>query len=226
MSRGRADSAVLARRPAHGADGALGTVVWQYHKGCVSIPLARPKRRRHVLGVLFRAVGGSPPSASRARPGARHFPETRLAVPAGGAVSGWGGTSDRRARQVAERLWQDVGWTVAADIRPGASGMIGSDRVAKAPADGYTLLLRPIGTRAISPALFPNQAYNVLYDVQPVTQFCSRVWANRLPCHFLMPRKPLQRRAGVAVAIRPGGSRTENCAFSSPIAWRARLSPN
>jgi tripartite-type tricarboxylate transporter receptor subunit TctC len=86
-----------------------------------------------------------------------------------------GGTSDLRARQVAEHLRQDAGWTVVVDNRPGASGMIGSDLVAKAPADGYTLLLGTIGTLAINPAVFPAQPYNVLHDFQPVTQFSRSV---------------------------------------------------
>ncbi|HWS05390.1 MAG TPA: tripartite tricarboxylate transporter substrate-binding protein, partial [Burkholderiaceae bacterium] len=86
-----------------------------------------------------------------------------------------GGTSDIRARQVAEHLRQDAGWSVVVENRPGASGMIGSELVAKAPADGYTLLLGTIGTLAINPAMFPAQPYNVLQDFQPVTQFSRSV---------------------------------------------------
>ncbi|MDM0015558.1 tripartite tricarboxylate transporter substrate binding protein [Variovorax sp. J22P168] len=86
-----------------------------------------------------------------------------------------GGTSDVRARQVAERMRQDTGWSIVIENRPGASGMIGSDLVAKAPADGYMLLLGTIGSLAINPAMFPNQPYDVLRDFQPVTQFSRSV---------------------------------------------------
>lgn len=86
-----------------------------------------------------------------------------------------GGTSDLRARQVTERLKADAGWTVVVENKPGASGIIGSDLVAKAPADGYTLLLGTIGTLAINPGLLPQQPYDVLRDLQPVTQFSRSV---------------------------------------------------
>jgi hypothetical protein len=130
-------------------------------------------RRRHVLQILPLAIAGLHLAPVRGQaPGT--FPEPgkpiRLVVPFPA-----GGTSDLRARQVAEHLRQDAGWTVVVDNRPGASGMIGSDLVAKAPADGYTLLLGTIGTLAINPAVFPAQPYNVLHDFQPVTQFSRSV---------------------------------------------------
>ena len=130
-------------------------------------------RRRHVLQILPLAIAGLHLAPVRGQaPGT--FPEPgkpiRLVVPFPA-----GGTSDLRARQVAEHLRQDAGWTVVVDNRPGASGMIGSDLVVKAPADGYTLLLGTIGTLAINPAVFPAQPYNVLHDFQPVTQFSRSV---------------------------------------------------
>jgi len=86
-----------------------------------------------------------------------------------------GGTSDLRARQVAERMRLDAGWNVVVDNRPGASGMLGSDLVAKAAPDGHTLLLGTIGSLAINPHMFPHQPYDVLRDLQPVTQFSRSV---------------------------------------------------
>ena len=79
-----------------------------------------------------------------------------------------GGTSDLRVRQVAERLKADAGWTVVVENKPGASGQIGTDLVAKAAPDGYTLLLGTIGTIAINPHLFAQQPYDVSRDLQPV----------------------------------------------------------
>jgi tripartite-type tricarboxylate transporter receptor subunit TctC len=86
-----------------------------------------------------------------------------------------GGTSDLRARQVAERLRQDAGWVVVVDNKPGASGTLGTDLVAKAPADGTTLLLGTIGTLALNPHLPPQQPYEVQRDLQSVTQFSRSV---------------------------------------------------
>ena len=99
-------------------------------------------RRRHLLQAVPLAVAGLHLAPLRAQPSAG-FPDPARSIrwvvpfPAGG-------TSDIRARQVAEHLRQDAGWNVVVDNRPGASGMIGSDFVAKAPADGYTLLLGTI----------------------------------------------------------------------------------
>jgi tripartite-type tricarboxylate transporter receptor subunit TctC len=130
-------------------------------------------RRRHLLQALPLALAGLQLAPLRAQ-ASGGFPDPsrpiRLVVPFPA-----GGTSDIRARQVAEHLRHDAGWNVVVDNRPGASGMIGSDFVAKAPADGYTLLLGTIGTLAINPAVFPNQPYNVLRDFQPVTQFSRSV---------------------------------------------------
>ncbi len=86
-----------------------------------------------------------------------------------------GGTSDLRARQVAEFIRQDAGWKIVIENRAGASGMIGSDVVAKAPPDGYTWLLGTIGSVAINPHLFAQQPYDVQRDLQPVTQFSRSV---------------------------------------------------
>ena len=132
-------------------------------------------RRRHWLQSLSLAFAGLQLAPLRARERASSgFPDPakpiRLVVPFPA-----GGTSDIRARQVAEHLRQDAGWSVVVENRPGASGMIGSELVAKAPADGYTLLLGTIGTLAINPAMFPAQPYNVLQDFQPVTQFSRSV---------------------------------------------------
>ncbi|OQC14567.1 Bug family tripartite tricarboxylate transporter substrate binding protein [Candidatus Skiveiella danica] len=156
-------------------------------------------RRRHLLQAVPLAVAGLHLAPLRAQPSAG-FPDPARSIrwvvpfPAGG-------TSDIRARQVAEHLRQDAGWNVVVDNRPGASGMIGSDFVAKAPADGYTLLLGTIGTLAINPAVFPSQPYNVLRDFQPVTQFSRSV-------SVLMAHKStgITSLAQIEAAVR-GGSR-------------------
>lgn len=129
-------------------------------------------RRRFLQGAMGAAVAAAIPL--RALSQSAGFPQAgrtiRWVVPFPA-----GGTSDLRARQVAERLRQDLGWSVVVDNRAGASGMIGSDLVAKAPPDGHTLLLGTIGTLAINPHMFSNQPYDVLRDLQPLSQFSRSV---------------------------------------------------
>ncbi len=79
-----------------------------------------------------------------------------------------GGTSDIVARAVAQKLSVSLGQQVVIENRPGAGGNIAADSVARAPADGYTLLTGFPGL-AINPALYAKLAYDPLKDLAPVT---------------------------------------------------------
>ncbi len=78
-----------------------------------------------------------------------------------------GGSTDIIGRLMAERLGAALGQTVLVDNRPGASAQIGTDAAAKAPADGYTLLMAT-STNAISHAINPKLPYDFAADFQPV----------------------------------------------------------
>ncbi|HEU0199815.1 MAG TPA: tripartite tricarboxylate transporter substrate binding protein [Burkholderiaceae bacterium] len=80
-----------------------------------------------------------------------------------------GGATDSLARMIATKLHEAWGQSVIVDNKPGASGTIGNAAVAKAAPDGYTVLL---GITAIvqAPPLMPNLPYDVLKDLQPVTE--------------------------------------------------------
>ncbi len=80
-----------------------------------------------------------------------------------------GGTSDFVGRVVAQKIGENAGWTVIIDARPGANGQIGSDMVAKAAPDGYTLVLGPSSTHGIQPGLFKKLPYDVLRDFAAIT---------------------------------------------------------
>lgn len=152
--------------------------------------------RRHLLKALPVLLAAPAVLTARAQPGG--FPQAdkpiRFVVPFPA-----GGTSDLRARQVAERLRLDAGWTVTIDNRAGASGMIGSEVCARAAPDGHTLLLGTIGTLAINPNIFPQQPYDVLRDFQPITQFSRSVTV------LLAHRQTgYQRLADVQAAARAG----------------------
>jgi tripartite-type tricarboxylate transporter receptor subunit TctC len=84
------------------------------------------------------------------------------------AASAPGGTSDILARLLAQQLSTDLGQTVVVDNRAGASGIIGTDLVAKAPPDGYTLLIiQPSLT--INPHIFSKVPYDAVRDFAPIS---------------------------------------------------------
>jgi tripartite-type tricarboxylate transporter receptor subunit TctC len=78
------------------------------------------------------------------------------------------GTTDILARAVAQKLSETWGQQVIVDNRPGAGGNIGSELVAKAPPDGYTLLMGTVGTHAINPSLYAKMPYDHVKDFTPV----------------------------------------------------------
>src|SRR5437764_5697374 len=80
-----------------------------------------------------------------------------------------GGTSDILARTIGQRLSESLGQPVVVDNKPGANGNLGADLVAKAPPDGYTLLLGDIGALAISPSVYPTLPFDPVRDFAPVT---------------------------------------------------------
>ena len=79
-----------------------------------------------------------------------------------------GGSTDILARTVADKLAQSLGQPVVVDNKPGASGNIGSEFVAKAKPDGYTLLFGSMSTHAINPAVDPNMRFKGVEDFTPI----------------------------------------------------------
>jgi len=80
-----------------------------------------------------------------------------------------GGPSDFGARLIGDEISKRLGRQVVVDNRSGAATMIGSEAVAKALPDGYTLLMSP-STLAINPAFYKKMPYNALIDFAPITQ--------------------------------------------------------
>ena len=78
-----------------------------------------------------------------------------------------GGTSDVLARLFGQKITESWGQAVVVENRPGSSGNLGADLVAKSPADGYTLVLMDVGNLVISPALF-KLPFSVDKDFAPV----------------------------------------------------------
>ena len=80
-----------------------------------------------------------------------------------------GGSTDMTARILAQALSQQLGQPVVVENKPGASGNIATDFVAKSLPDGYTILLCTVPTHAINPHLFKNLPYDHLRDFAPVS---------------------------------------------------------
>jgi tripartite-type tricarboxylate transporter receptor subunit TctC len=78
------------------------------------------------------------------------------------------GSTDISARAMAGKLGERLGQPVIIENKPGAGGNIGSDMVAKAPADGYTLLVGTVGTHAINSSLYSKMPYDHVKDFAPV----------------------------------------------------------
>ena len=96
-----------------------------------------------------------------------------------------GGSTDSIARAVANQLTKQLGQTVVVDNRPGAGGLIGSDVVAKAPADGYTILMTSSSIHSIGAALNKKAPFDYDKDFTPVVHVASAP-------HILLVTKQIQ----------------------------------
>jgi tripartite-type tricarboxylate transporter receptor subunit TctC len=128
---------------------------------------------------------------------AQNYPEKTVVMvapfPAGGSV-------DLVARAVAQQMSEMWKQPVIVSNRPGASGNIGAEAVARAAPDGYTVLM---GTTALagSPALYPKLAYDLLRDLAPVTRVVTMT--NVLVLHPSIPVRSVKDLLALAKA-KPG----------------------
>jgi tripartite-type tricarboxylate transporter receptor subunit TctC len=124
------------------------------------------RRIAALLGAVALALSAAPAAAQDAT----GFPARtiRIVVPFPP-----GGVTDRLARVVAQKMQEQWGQPAVVDNRPGASGMIAAEQVAKSPPDGYTLMMGHIGTHAINPSLFAKLPYDPVQDFAPVSLLVS-----------------------------------------------------
>ncbi len=138
-------------------------------------------RRRSLLAASLLAVATACPGLALAQ-GYPNRPIT-LVVPYPA-----GGTTDTLARVMQEPLQKLLGQTIIIDNRPGASAMLGTRLVARAPADGYTLLM-PNNALAISPHISKDAAFTAA-DFAPVTMVSLQPMV--LVTHPSLPVKSVQ----------------------------------
>ena len=81
--------------------------------------------------------------------------------------------ADIAARRLAEALSQEFKQSVIVDNRSGAGGALGSNLVAKAAPDGYTLLAGTLNTHAMNLALYPDLPYHPVRDFEPITRITA-----------------------------------------------------
>ena len=84
-----------------------------------------------------------------------------------------GGGYDKLARVMGEFLQEHWGQPVVVENRPGANGIIGTDMTAKAPPDGYTIMLGGIGPHGVNPALYKTLPYDAIKDFAPIVLVSS-----------------------------------------------------
>jgi len=117
-------------------------------------------KRRSLL-----ALGAGVPliGAARAQNG---YPNRPIRLVVGYSA---GGGNDLIARIVAAKLHDKLGQPVVVDNKPGAQSIIAAEIVAKAPPDGYTLLVAPSGPMTINPAVYSKLSYDPLRDFAPIS---------------------------------------------------------
>jgi tripartite-type tricarboxylate transporter receptor subunit TctC len=109
-----------------------------------------------------------------------------------------GGTSDILARAVGQKLSEQYGQPVIVENKPGATGNIGADFVAKSPPDGYTLLLADIGSLAIAPSIVTTLPFDPVKDFAPVVMVAYS--PHLLVVHPSVPAKDAKELIALAKA--------------------------
>jgi tripartite-type tricarboxylate transporter receptor subunit TctC len=112
-----------------------------------------------------------------------------------------GGAPDILARTISEKINPAWGQTVIVDNKPGAGGNIGAEFVARAAADGYTLVMGTVGTHSINGSLYAKMPYDMVKDFTPVTLLAST--PNLLVVNNDVPAKNLSELIALAKA-KPG----------------------
>lgn len=132
------------------------------------MPIVNPDSRRRFLAAA--SAGAAALAAPLVRAQTAKYPsrQIRIVVPFPP-----GGLTDAYARMYGEQLTQQLGATVLVENKTGAGGVIGIDAVAKAPPDGYTLLVSTTGTVMQNRVLYSKLPYNLDKDLVPIAVFPS-----------------------------------------------------
>jgi tripartite-type tricarboxylate transporter receptor subunit TctC len=119
---------------------------------------------KSIAVLVFACLG-----AINASPAYAVFPEKPIRIIVGFTP---GGTADSVARLLASSMGPKLGQTVVVENKPGANGLLATDFVQRAPADGYTIFFTSIG-HAVNPALYKDAKYDPVKDFTPIGQVLS-----------------------------------------------------
>src|SRR6185295_573211 len=149
-----------------------------------------------LVGAMLTALATSTP-AQTAPAAAAAYPgrPVKMVVPFPA-----GGVLDRLTRLLGQKLGESWGQSVIVENRPGAGTLIGTDAVAKAPGDGYTLLMMAVSF-VINPSLRAKMPYSIDRDFAPVMQIAST--PNVLVVSASFPATTVEQLLAMARA-RPG----------------------
>ncbi len=125
--------------------------------------MATSPNQFHVLGALVAALALASPAAQAQD----QFPSKAVRMVVSFAA---GGPTDIVARVMSAKMSEILGQQFVVENRTGAGGNTGAADVAKAPADGYTLLMATVSTHAINPGLYKKMPYHPIRDFAPVGQ--------------------------------------------------------
>jgi tripartite-type tricarboxylate transporter receptor subunit TctC len=128
-----------------------------------TVPRVQGLRRRTVVLAALAAAQTLPSGAQTG------FPSRSLRIVVPNAA---GGAADITARTVGQKLGEALGQSVVIDNKPSAGGVVAGEQVARAEADGHTLLLVSSGT-AVSAALFKSLPFDTVKDFAPVSKLAA-----------------------------------------------------
>ena len=149
------------------------------------------RRRITIAAVTLAAVCATLPCAVLAQAWPAKPIRMLIPYPAGG-------TSDILARMIGPKLTEVWGPQVLVDNRVGANGNIAMDITARAPADGYTLVLNDLGNLAISPSMYSKLPFDIVRDLTPVAMISYS--AHLLTVHPSVPVKTVKELIDLAKA--------------------------
>ncbi len=165
-------------------------------------------KRRALLGGALLAAPLLAPRAARAQ---ENWPTRpiRMVVPFGAGTS-----TDIMTRLVSTRMSQILGQPLVVENRAGAGGVVGSDGVAKAAPDGYTLCMGSIASHSVNVSLMPNMPYDVLRDFTPISLVTNApnllVISPRIPARTLPEFIAWAKQQGQGVSYASAGNGTSS----------------
>jgi tripartite-type tricarboxylate transporter receptor subunit TctC len=124
-----------------------------------------------------------------------------------------GGAPDQLGRILAQKLSDSLGQQMIVDNRPGAAGALGADIAARAPADGYSLLLTTTTIYAILPSLKKNLAYDPVRDFVPISRIATS--SNVLVVNVSLPANSVAELVQLARS-KPGALNYASAGIGSP----------